>query len=321
MNPRGTLAHLRKRRTERPRLVQLYLDAAIVALRPSVVHFEFGALALGRLHLGEVLRCPTVVSFRGYDINFVGLDVPNLYEEVWTRADAVHFVAEALEQVAGTRGFKPTQRHAVIPVGIDVAGFHPVDRPLEDRPLRILSIGRLAWTKGYEYSLAALAALKAAGVRFEVRILGEGDFRPAVIHACEQFGLGDDVELAGNRPAAEVPAHLAWADVLLHGAVSEGFSNAVAEAQASGLPVVTSDAGGLPENAVDGVTAFVVPRRDPAALANKLQVLAEDPDLRARMGTAGRIRVEEHLTVDHQMDALGQLYRSLLDDRVPASPR
>ena len=78
-----------------------------------------------------------------------------------------------------------------------------------------------------------------------------------------------------------------------------------------GIPVVCTDAGGLPENVVDGVTGFIVPRRDPAALAEKLAILAEDGALRHRMGAAGRKRVETHFRMEDQLDAFEDFYASL----------
>jgi colanic acid/amylovoran biosynthesis glycosyltransferase len=104
-----------------------------------------------------------------------------------------------------------------------------------------------------------------------------------------------------------------WADVFLHAAVSEGFCNAVIEAQAMGLPVVCSDAGGLPENVADGESGFVVQRRNPRALAEKLAVLATDPGLRYLMGKAGRERALRCFCLEDQVTAFEQLYRELAD--------
>jgi colanic acid/amylovoran biosynthesis glycosyltransferase len=102
------------------------------------------------------------------------------------------------------------------------------------------------------------------------------------------------------------------ADVFMHPAVTEGFCNAVLEAQAMQRPVVCSDAGGLPENVVDGLTGFVVRRRDPAAIADRLAQLAADCALRRRMGEAGRRRVLESFTLHRQLDALEAMYRQVL---------
>ena len=79
------------------------------------------------------------------------------------------------------------------------------------------------------------------------------------------------------------------------------------------LPVVCSDAGGLPENVQDDVTGFVVPRRDPSGLATRLAQLAHDPELRERMGQAGRQRVLQHFQLRDQITAFENLYWKALD--------
>ncbi len=98
---------------------------------------------------------------------------------------------------------------------------------------------------------------------------------------------------------------------MLHISVEEGFCNAVIEAQAVGLPVVVSDAGGLPENAVDGLTGYVVSRRDPAAAAEKLRHLAEDPALCREMGRAGRERALALFDINRQVEKFAALYHEL----------
>jgi len=182
------------------------------------------------------------------------------------------------------------QEHVLIPPAIDVAFFDPGDRAAArvvgtaDRPLRILSVGRLEWKKGYEDALEAIRRLRDAGISVEYRIVGEGSYREAIAYARHEMGLEESVCFLGPLPPANIKREMLWADVFLHAAVSEGFCNAVIEAQAMKLPVVCTDADGLPENVSDGETGFVVPRRNPEALAHGLSRLSADPPLRERMG-------------------------------------
>ncbi|HSV73501.1 MAG TPA: glycosyltransferase [Chthonomonadales bacterium] len=322
-SPAGTLRYLlRGWRRFGPGVVRhFYVDAPLVALRPSIVHIEFGALAVGREHLREMLDCRLVVSFRGYDANFAGLEQPGYYDAVWQAADALHLLGRDLWRRAVSRGCPPDKPHALIPPAIDAERFQRPGRPadesegLDERPLRVLSVGRLEWKKGYEFALLAIARLRSEGVPVRYSVVGDGAYLEAVAFARRQLGLTDCVELHFAQPPEVVRKMLAEADVFLHAAVSEGFCNAVLEAQAMRLPVVCTDAGGLPENVVDGETGFVAPRRDPVSLADKLALLARDPALRRRMGEAGRRRVLEHFRVEDQITAFDRLYRSVLDGR------
>lgn len=303
-----------------PRVVkQFYLDAAIIATRPDILHFEFGTLAVGRTHLKRLLGCCLSASFRGYDLSYVGLENPTYYQEVWDKADALHLLGEDLWQRAVSRGCSPEMPHVLIPPAIDM-GFFDSDRaernpdPVSsERPLRIVSVGRLKWVKGYEYALETMARLREMDVPFEYHVVGGGDYLEPLCFTRHQLGLEREVDFLGARPHAVVIEEMSWADVLIHSSVSEGFCNAVIEAQAMQLPVVCSDADGLPENVADGVTGYVVPRRDPVAMADKLALLAADAGQRRAMGMAGRDRVYHNFQLRDQIAAFDEFYRTLVN--------
>jgi colanic acid/amylovoran biosynthesis glycosyltransferase len=286
----------------------LYLDLPLAALRPDLVHIEFGSSARGRTALRDRLDCALTVSFRGHDLNFVGLDDPHHYDEVWHRTDGVHLLGQDLWRRARARGAPADLPATIITPAVDAGAMvPPVRRPGElgspGRPLRVVSVGRLAWAKGYEDALEAVALLRARGIAVEHRIVGGGPYLEAVAFWRHQLGLDDVVDLVGAVPPGQVAAHHDWADVLLHAAISEGFCNAVLEAQARGLAVVTTDADGLGENVAHTLTGLVVPRRDPAALADGLAHYATDGPARLAAGAAGRQRALTGFRVEDQLDA------------------
>lgn len=300
---------------------RLWFDSAVAALDPDLIHFEFGAVAVGRTDLKRRLGCRLAVSFRGYDVNYAGLDQPGFYHEVWRNADGLHFLGEDLWRRALARGCAPGLPHVVIPPAIDVARFDPgPERTAEprgtvERPLRIASVGRLVWKKGFEDGLEAARRLADRGIRFQWTLAGDGPDFECLAFARHQLGLDDRVELDGWLPPEAVRALLREADVFFHPAVSEGFCNAVLEAQAMCLPVVCTDADGLRENVADGKTGFVAPRGDPPAMADRLARLARDPGLRRRMGRAGRERVLERFRIEDQIPAFEAFYEEILGGR------
>jgi len=296
----------------------LYLDAELIILGPAIIHFEFGALAVGKTYLKALLGTNLSVSFRGYDLNFAGLDKSDYYREVWQAIDACHFLGEDLWQRAKKRGCPETIPHMLIPPAINLDEFPVSHNKYEEiigtkeRPARLLSVGRLEWKKGYEHALAAVKFLSDVGIFCEYKIVGEGDYKQAISFTILDMQLEDVVDLCGPLAHNKVVNLLQWADVFLHSAVSEGFCNAVLEAQAMGLPVVTSDADGLNENVADGVTGFVVPRRDPMALAEKMVLLVENSDTRKSFGLAGIERVRNLFSIEKQLDAWEEFYKDLL---------
>ena len=294
------------------------VDARIAELSPDIVHFGYGTLAYGRMHVRAATGCKVVTSFRGYDLNTFKVEEPGCFEEVFRSSDMIHAVSESIWERAQQRGCDPGKAHAVITDAVDVSWFDPPARRDEvvgtsERPLRILSVGRLNWKKGHEFALEAVHALRDQGIEVEFKIVGEGDHREPTHFAIRDLGLEDRVELLGAQSASAVRDLLAWADVFLHASLTEAFGVAVIEAQAMALPVVCTDAGGLPENVEHEVTGFVVARRDSRAMAQRLSELARDPKLRERMGRAARQRAETVLSVERQLERFEDIYEELLD--------
>ena len=298
------------------RLKDLYLDGPLIALQPELVHFELGSLAHGRMHLRHRLDTTVVVSFRGFDISFVGLEKPGYYDDVWRHADRLHFLGRDLKRRAEKRGCPVDVPHDLVAPAVDTTRFDPQPRrPAEDDRLRIVSVGRLVWKKGYELGVRAVRQVVDAGVPCTYTLIGDGPEMGAVAYARHRLGLESEVRLKGALPHARIAEELRSADVFLHPAVSEGFCNAVLEAQAMTLPVVTTDADGLAENVADGETGLVVPRRSPRALAEALLRLARDPAAARAMGEAGRRRVQALFRPEQELDAFEALYARALEAR------
>ncbi len=293
-------------------------DALVDDLRPDLVHFEFGHLARGRAGSPAVARSRVVASLRGNDVNALGLDDDAYYKELWECVDGLHVLTARLFERAVARGCHPELPYVVIPPAVDTAFFAAEEResPIagsRKRPLRILSVGRLHWMKGYATSLHAVAVLGDRGVACEYRIAGAADYGEGMIEtlfSIHDHGLRDNVELLGPVSQEDVRGQLAWADVLLHGAISEGFCNAALEAQAMGVPVVGTEA--IAENVLDGETGLIAPLRDAAGIADRLECLANDGELRRRLGTAGRKRAETDFRLEVQILRFSNWYRRVL---------
>jgi colanic acid/amylovoran biosynthesis glycosyltransferase len=166
---------------------EFYLDAELIACRRDIVHFEFGALARGRVEQVGWLGAKSVVSFRGHDLLFVGLEDKKFYADAWEQADALHFLGNALWNAARRRGLPDSKPHRLIAPAIDPDFFNPAVREnrgilgTKQRPIRLASAGRLDWSKGYEYALQAVERLRGRGVNVEYRVVGDGAQREALL--------------------------------------------------------------------------------------------------------------------------------------------
>ena len=194
----------------------------------------------------------------------------------------------------------------IVRAGIDTARFDVArngDRPPADGPLRIVCVGTLHEVKGQRHLVEACRLLRARGIDIRCRLIGEGEDREALEAQIAAAGLTGRVELAGAATGPEVAAQLRAAHVLVApsvptaGGKREGIPVVLMEAMSSGLPVVASDLSGIPELVADGVSGLLTPPGDAAAIADALARLAADPALRARLGAAGRRRIQEEFDV------------------------
>ena len=134
--------------------------------------------------------------------------------------------------------------------------------------------------------------------------------RSSIKRSIYSLGLSNRVFLLGERN--DVPSILASSDVFVLPSNWEGLPYTVIEAMMAGLPVVATSVGGVPELVEDGVTGFLVPRSDPEALAEALQRLIDDPELRERMGKAGRQKAMCEFTLDRMLRETEKVYEEVL---------
>jgi glycosyltransferase involved in cell wall biosynthesis len=170
-------------------------------------------------------------------------------------------------------------------------------------------IGSLMWRKGYEYALLAVRTVLDRGIDIELAIAGEGPDRSHVEFMRSELGLESHVNFLGQFEEDAVLELLQSSDVFLHTSLSEGISNGAIEAMACGLPIVTTDVGGMPEAVQHGRHGLVVPPRDSYSLADALGQLLDSRDLRMEMGASGRSRAVEEFNVRDQGHLFVAMYR------------
>jgi len=232
--------------------------------------------------------------------------------------------AEAIKQRLIAEGYPPEQI-TVIHNGIACSKFQRNGRGTALRqelglPLQgplVVVLSRLTRTKGLEDFLAAAAivAARVPGARF--LIVGdvpkaEGDaYKQELKRYAFRLGIGQHVVFTGFR--LDVPELLTEVSVSVLPSLSEGLSNVLLESMAAGVPVVAKRVGGNSEAVEEDVTGLIVPPRDPAALAQAICRLLENPHLASKFGQAGRQRVVERFSLERMVQETDSLYLKLLN--------
>ena len=186
----------------------------------------------------------------------------------------------------------PAERTTVVYNAIDLNRFQPPALPRAPHAPRVVMVGRLVTQKNPLLFVAAAAALRERLPSVRFRLVGDGPLRPAVEQAARAAGLGDALEMAGER--RDVPDLLQDADLFWLTSDWEGLPNAVLEAMAAGLPVVATDVGGTAELIDAGVEGYVVPPGDRDALVARSLEILSDPAGLTMMQLAARARAARY---------------------------
>lgn len=271
----------------------------------SVVHAHFGPAGTAALPYAERFRLPLLVTFHGYDVPLLrsferfkpvhwpyALRAPRLLRGMTLGLCASTELRELLLDLG-----VPADRLVVHRLGVDLADFGPSER--DDRGLRVMMIGRFVEKKGFEYGIRAFAGAAArVGDGLELTIVGSGEREAKLRDLVKTLKVADRVAFAGVLTRAEIAAQLGRSDVLLAPSVVGANGNresglmVVKEASASQVVPIGTYHGGIPEIIDHESTGFLVPERDVTAMTQHLVTLSRDPELRRRMGAAGRLKME-----------------------------
>lgn len=294
--------------------------------RPSLIHAHFGVNGVYALPLARQLGIPLVTTFHGFDAT---LTTPALFSSPeWAqyrffrgqlaREGALFVCASSfIRDRVLAMGF-PAARTRVHYVGVDCEAIRVRD-PGEETPT-ILHVARLVEVKGTEFLIRAFAAAANADPSVQLVIIGEGPLKRRLRALVQSLGLAPRVIFLGARPHVEALGWMRKAAMLVLPSVrtftgrAEGLGQVLLEAAATGVPVIGSRGGGIPESVIDGRTGFLVPERDPDALARRMIELLHDPSLRHRMGADARAHVECNFDIRRQTATLENLYDAVVSN-------
>lgn len=286
----------------------------------ALIHAHFAPDAVFALSLAQALGVPLIVTLHGFDVTRTDASLlasgraPLIWSVIGRRAlqrRAAAFVAVSsfVAEQAVARGYPPDRLH-LLPIGVGI----PPTSAVAPEPGLIVHVGRLVEKKGAAVVLDALAVLRARGIEARLSIVGDGPLRAALQAQVARLGLGDRITFHGALAHADTLALIARATVLAAPSLPgrdgdrEGLPTAILEAMARSVPVVATTEAGIPEAVADGVTGFLVTPRDPPALAEGLARVLAAPDLRDRLGAAGRAVAAERFDILRQTKSLEALY-------------
>lgn len=280
---------------------KIYLNAHLLKVKADWLHFGFATMALGSETVATAIGAKMAVSFRGFDIAVYPVKHPGCYKTLWKYLDKGHTISDDLLVLAKKHGLPDGIPIEKITPAIDVNQFKSDSKIVNVEELIFMTTGRLHWKKGFVHTIEALAILKAQGLKFIYKIVGEGPEYERIAFAAYQLGLKEEVQFLGKLPHQQVKEELERANIYIQYSIQEGFCNAVLEAQAMGKLCIVSNAEGLPENVLHEKTGWVVPKYSPNALARTIsKIVALSPEEKSTIAQNAKKRVKEEFNIEKQ---------------------
>ena len=279
----------------------IYKLVPFLGKRFDIIHCHFGPNGVLGVALRELgVSGKIITSFHGYDANNYPLTAGrDVYDRLFAGGDYftanTQFTKRQMEQLGC-----PADKIGILHEGLDVKKFVFSEKEAEaGEPVRLLTIGRLVEKKGHVFALRAVAALLKRHSNIKYIIAGEGPLRAELEQEIDMLKIRPFVVLCGSINAERARQLYAESHIFVLPSITtaqqdrEGQALVLQEAQACGLPVVSTLHNGIPEGVLDGRSGFLVPEKDSSALAERLEYLIGHPEVWKSMGREGRCFVEK----------------------------
>ena len=305
------------------------LQKTIETVGPDVLHIYFGHTAVHLLPFLEITKLPYLVSFHGADV-MPRSDRPGYTQRLKHLLQVIPIVLARSESLA-TRlknlGCSP-EKIRINRTGIPLDYFKLVDRSSRlGQPLRFIQACRLIEKKGLQTTIAAFSVARKQLPGSILVIAGEGSLHAQLAQQVAELGLAAYVQFVGFLNQAALRECYANSDIFVHpseitaASDQEGVPNSLLEAMATGLPVVSTLHGGIPEAVENGIAGWLVEEKDVSALAEKMIRLGVDPAERATFGRAGADSVRRNFEQTTQIAQLESYYDEAIRITTTQNPK
>lgn len=300
---------------ERKVLQQQNLRLTLNTINPDIIHLQWPSVITWFEEVLLEKKIPVVLSQRGFHNNvrpFVDEENFRYLQKWYPKIAGFHSVSKAMAKNGDKIWNSAAKINRVVYTGLSLDALRFVEGYEITTPLRLLSIGRAHWIKGYNYALYCCSLLKEKNISFGYTIIGgaEDEELQFLINDLE---LQDYVYLENRVPQPQVFEKMKEASLLLMPSLEEGIPNVVVEAMAIGLPVLSTNCGGIPELITNGKEGWVVPTRNPSAMTNAIEAFLNFPIEKIKqVRIAARKKVEVQHIEKEMVNGMVGLYDAVL---------
>lgn len=283
---------------------------------PDIFHIQWAKTVEQHPELFELLDSKFIVSLRGAHINYspiLDLKLADAYRKYFPHIDGFHAVSEDIGREATKYGAEKNKIKVIHSSIKDELFLMESEVYKSGNTLDIISIGRFHWKKGYHYALDAMKILNDSKINFTYSIIAQGKIPEEITFLIDEYGLADKVNIIPGMKHDELIKKLQSSHLLILPSVEEGIANVVLEAMATGIPVLTTDCGGMDEVVNDRINGYIVPVRDPVLLSEKIkQFINSDFEFKTELVKKAKNTIKEEFSADKQMREFSEFYNSIL---------
>jgi len=242
----------------------------------DIFHIQWAKTLVQYPEFIEKIKCPVVLSLRGTHINVSPLSDEQLalsYKKYFPQIHGFHAVSQSISKEVEKYGADIKKITVINPAVEEKLLNYKADRTknLDSNTLHIISVGRCHWIKGYTFALDAMSILRKEKVDFHYTIIASGRDQENIFYQIHDLGLSEYVTFINGLSHKEAIDKISESDLFLLSSVGEGISNVVLEAMALGIPVISTDCGGIGEVIRNSKNGFLVPVRDSESMAKAIR--------------------------------------------------
>ncbi|MEO8210111.1 MAG: glycosyltransferase family 4 protein [bacterium] len=285
--------------------------------KPDVFHIQWAKTVEQYPEIFDLLDCKFAVSLRGAHINYsplTDINLGNAYKKYFPKIDGFHAVSNAIGSEAEKYG-ADKKKITVIHSSVREELLQKESIPYQsNQTLEVLSIGRFHWKKGYHYALDSINILNNNGVDIKYTIIAQGEVPEEILFMINDFDIKDKVQIIKGLSYDNLIEKLQECHLLLLPSVEEGIANVVLEAMAVGVPVITTDCGGMNEVVNDKANGYIVPVRNPEAIVKKVKEFIEtDFEFKSKMIVNAKETIKNEFSRMKQVKEFSEFYRLLVN--------
>ncbi len=290
----------------------------VVRFLPDIFHVQWAKDLDNWLFLKEKLDVKLVLSLRGAHINYSPIADKKLadsYKANFPKIDAFHAVSQAISLEAHkyhAEASKIKVIHSLIPKS--TFNYYKKFKKSDSSKIRICCVGRFHWKKGYKYLLEACSLLKDKNIHFKLVLIATNPVSESVLFQLHQLNIENEVTIVKGLAQAELFKFMQTFDMLILPSLEEGIANVVLEAMAIGLPVISTNCGGMSEVVKPKETGWLVPVREPVALAEAIIDVSQTSESDVQYITHhAHLLVKEEFNAENSIKEFVALYQSVIN--------